>query len=564
MGLARQDGARWSWVREFIRPERRALAGILTLSSLATGLALVPPYLTKWLVDLALLPGDARLLLWLCAALFAVTVGGAVLAIANQYLHTRVSGRVLFAMREQVFAHLLLISPRRLAAEREGQLFARLDGDVAEVQRFGLDSLLALFSGTLGLIATVTLLIALAPRLALVTLAIIPLEFFALRWLRPRIATRTRALRERTGELTTFFVDALPAIKQIQSLGIEAREGQHLKRLHRGYLGDLLSLQLWNGAAGNAPRLIGAAGQTLVFAIGGSAVIAGSLSLGSLLAFAAYLARSIGPVQTLLGVYTSAARAGVSLDRVRELTALRPEVTSPANPHPLPGPPVGTGAIRFSQVSFGHEGEEAIFGSASCDIAAGTKVLLSGPSGIGKSTWIDLLLRHYDPDAGNIFLDGVDLRHLELSALRRAVAVVGQGGVLFSGTIAENLRYGAPEDTSDSTLREAAERAQLREVLAQRQLGLETRVGPRAQALSGGERQRLLLARAFLRDPRVLILDEATSELDPASEASIDHVVDTLFPASTRIVVRHRSRDITPFDLCLEIEGQGLHVRRSA
>ncbi len=559
-GAARSHVA-WDWVRRFVRPQSRAIAAILVLSALATGVALAPPYIVKLLIDQAILADQPALLWPLIGALLGLAALGVALTAGNQWLHTRTSGRILFALREHLYAHLVSLSPRTLAKHREGDLLARLDGDVAEIQRFALDSVLALSSGVLALVATAALLVSLSPTLSLAALVLLPLEWLFLRWIRPRLAARARALREDSSSLSSFFVETLPSLKAIQSLGTGAQEGARLSGLHRSYLRDLLTSGLWNGAAGAGPRLLGAAAQAAVFGIGGLAVIRGELSLGSLMAFSAYLAQASRPVQTLFGVYTAAARARVSLERVETLTRLEPEVRSPARPRALPadrGGPVGE--IVFDGVSFAHPGGPPLLRAAHCKIPAGARVRLAGSSGAGKSTWVDLLTRHYDPDAGAIRLDGVDLRELDLVALRRSVAVVGQGGVLFAGSVADNLRYGNP-GVAEAEVRDAAERAELARLLRERDLGLETRLGSGGAGLSGGEAQRLLLARALLQRPRVLVLDEATSEIDATAEAKILAAIDELFADKTRVVIQHHpAAGAERWDLGLEVGGGTLVV----
>jgi ATP-binding cassette subfamily B protein len=521
--------AAWAWVRRFVRPQRRAIAAILALSALATAVALAPPYIVKLLIDSAIL-ADRPALLWpLIGALLGLAAFGAALTAANQWLHTRTSGRVLFALREYLYAHLASLSPRTLARHREGDLLARLDGDVAEIQRFALDSVLALSTGALGLVATSALLISLSPTLSLVALLLLPLEWLFLRWVRPKLAARARALREGSSSLSSFFVETLPSLKAIQSLGTAGAESARLSRLHRFYLRDLLTSGLWNGAAGAGPRLLSAGAQAAVFGLGGLSVIRGELSLGSLMAFSAYLAQASRPVQTLFGVYTATARARVSLERVEALTRLEPEVRSPARPRHFPADRGGTlGEIVFDDVSFRHPGGPPLLRGVHCKIPAASRVRLAGSSGAGKSTWVDLLSRHYDPDGGVIRLDGFDLRELDLRELRRAVAVVGQGGVLFAGSVADNLRYGNPE-VDAAALHQAAERAELAQLLRER-----------------------------------LVLDEATSEIDVDAEAKILATIDELFADKTRVVIQHHTRGSEAWDLGLEVQDGTLAVSQGA
>ncbi len=558
------ESAPWTLARDALRGHGGTFATILLVSALATAVALAPPYLVKILVDDALLPRDAGVLPALLIALVALAVGGALLGVLNTWLHTRTSGRILFSLRESLYAHLAALSPRTRARYAEGDLLTRLDGDVAEIQRFALDSVLALASGVVGVALTVALLVSLSPTLAGLAALLLPVEWFFLRWIRPRLAERTRALRRDTAAVSSFFVETLPALKAIQATASVEQETSRLAGLHRNYLQDLLRAGLWNGGAAAGPRLLGALAQAVVFGVGGLAVIGGNLSVGSLLAFSAYLAQAGRPVQTLFGVYTAWARVKVSLERVGALTAETPEVATPPAPRTFPERSVDApvGEIVFDEVCFAHTGTAPLLQRVSCKIPAGSTVRIRGASGAGKSTWVDLLARHYDPDSGVIRLDGIDLRALELRAVRRAVAVVGQGGVLFRGSLADNLRYGNGA-VPDEDVRAAAEAAELGALLERDTRGGET-IASGGRGLSGGEAQRVLLARAFLRSPRVLVLDEATSEVDEDIEAALLACVDRLFPDTTRILIGHHdsaARGAT--DLCFELDRARLRPCRN-
>jgi ATP-binding cassette subfamily B protein len=287
-------------------------------------------------------------------------------------------------------------------------------------------------------------------------------------------------------------------------------------------------------------------------------VIEGNLTLGTLIAFAAYLGRVAGPVQTLLGLYVAAQRALVSLRRVVELTAERPAITAPAVPRALPA--VGRGEVRFEGVRFGYRDDDVLRG-VDLVVRPGEKLGIVGLSGAGKSTLIDLLLRHHDPQAGRILLDGVDLRELDLKELRRAAAVVAQDVVLFRGSLLDNLRYAAPQ-ASEAEALDAARRAEVDAFAQALPEGYASEVGTAGATLSVGQRQRIAIARALLQDPRVLVLDEATSAIDEATEARIVRAIDALFAGRTRIVISHRQATLAGVDRLIALE-DGHLVERS-
>jgi ATP-binding cassette subfamily B protein len=362
-------------------------------------------------------------------------------------------------------------------------------------------------------------------------------------------------VRERASALSAFLVETLPAMKFIQSVSAEEREVERLRRLNSGYLGDLLRLQVTEFLTAAVPNLLTSVSRAGVFLAGGYLIVEGELTLGALIAFNTYLGFATGPVHSLLGVYVGMMRLRVSLQRVMELTDAAPAVAPPLSPRSLPAD--AAGAVRLEGVTFAYPGaEQPVLSGLDLDVPAGSKLGIVGPTGVGKTTLIDLLHRHYDPRAGRITLDGVDLRELDPGELRRRVAVVAQDVVLFRGSIADNLRYGCPE-ADDAALRDAAGRAQIADFIAAQPQGWESPVGERGTSLSGGQRQRLAIARALLQDPLVLILDEATSAVDLETEASLIAAVDDLFAGRTRIVVSHRAEALVGADRVLELAGDG-------
>ena len=541
------------WLYGFLRPQLGRLAVVFLLSLGASALALAQPYLTKLLIDDGLLAGDFGTLALVAAAMLAAALLGAGLTALNRWHYVTASGRVLFALRESVYRHLQRLSPAYYARVRAGDVMARLDGDVAEVQRFAVDSALALLNGVLVLCGALALMLSLSWKLSLIAFALLPLQVLLLRVLRPRIEVLTREQRAQAGGISAFLYDRLSAMKLVQSAGAEAREAQGLAGLQADYFTGLRRLQMFNLAATTAPSLLTLLGTVLVFLAGGAMVIEGALTLGTLVAFTAYLARASGPVHTLLGLWVALARARVSLQRVGEIMAEAPAVRAPAEPRCLPRE--ARGEIVLEAVGFRYPGQEAgVLEAASARLPAGAKVAIAGASGAGKTTLIDLLQRHFDPSAGRITLDGIDLRQLDPGALRRRVAVVAQDSLLIPGSVADNIRYARPEAGAEAVA-EAARRAGAADFIAALPQGYATEVGTRGLKLSGGQRQRIALARALLQDPLVLILDEATSGVDSAMERSIAAAIDRLFAGRTRIVIGHRSTLVRDAELAFELSG---------
>lgn len=527
---------------------------ILLLSLVSTLISLAQPYITKFLIDDGLIGRDFDLLLRLSLLMVAVGLVAAALGALNRWQYVDVSARILLALRESVFAHLLQLSPRYYSHTPGGDLIARLDGDVAEIQRFAVDTLLAVVNGVFALTGAVILMLSLSWQLSLLALVLIPAIILFLKYMRPLVERMTRTMRERSTDITSFFVDTLAAVKFIQSAGGESRERGRLANLHGAFRTDLLRLQMTNYATGTVPALLTSITTAVVFVVGGYLTIQDRMTVGTLIAFSAYMMRATGPVHTLLGLYVAWQRARVSLQRVAEIRDVQPEVVEPSNPVDLPADVPAE--IRFDNVDFGYVKDEPVLKNLNFSLAAGARVGIQGPSGVGKSTIVDLLHRHYDPICGTVVLAGYDIRDIRLGDLRSRIAVVAQDTVLFDGSILDNVRYANP-GASESEVRDAIARARVDEFAQGFRDGLDTRVGVRGTALSGGQRQRIAIARALLQHPLVLILDEATSGVDRDTERRIVRSIDELFHDRTRLIITHRPDESERFDLVLTIRVDG-------
>ncbi|WP_060494018.1 ABC transporter ATP-binding protein [Pseudomonas sp. NBRC 111140] len=546
-----------AWLYGFVRPHRRAIGLLLGLSLGASLLALAQPWLVKTLIDEGLLAKDYQTLWHMAAIMIGAGLLGTVLAGVNRYLHTRLSGRILFALRDDLYRHLQQLSPTFYGRRRMGDILSRLDGDVAEIQRFAVDSLFSAVSAVIGLVGAVALMLMLSWQLSLLLALLVPIEVLWLRWMRRKVEREVRNLRERSADVSSFLVETLPAMKFIQAAGQQGREAGRLDQLGQGYMRQLLKVQVTEFFTQAVPGTLTSWCRACAFLVGGWWVIQGTWQLGALIAFSTYMGMAVGPVQSLLGLYVAVQRMAVSLGRVMELKRETVAVRPAANPQPIPD---GPGELRLEALSFAHEGRQgAVLNNVQVCVPGGLKVAISGASGVGKSTLIDLLQRFYDPDAGRILLDGTDLRELDLAALRRRIAVVSQDIVLFRGTLAQNLAYGVPE-ASRAELERVVRLARLDGLVDSLPLGLDGLLGERGQQLSGGQKQRIAIARAVLQAPAILVLDEATSAVDEATEREVIAAIDQLFASRTRILISHRASTLADADLHLQLHDGQLQV----
>lgn len=555
-GLIERGPKGLHWLYSFLWPQRGAIAWLILISAVTSALALAQPWLTKLIIDDGLLAGDFNTLLYCSIGMLSLGIVATALSGYNRIKHTRLSGSILFALREDVYAHLQKLGPQFFNRQRSGDLISRLDRDIAEIQRFAVDTLFSAFSAVIGLVGTCTMMLILSWQLSLVLLVIVPIELFYLTHMRPKVERRNRQLRERGADISAFLVEKVPAIKFIQSAGGEERELQALSGLNGSFLGDLVRLQkteFWTSAI---PRLMLTAGRAGVFLLGGYWVIEGQMELGSLIAFAAYLGMATGPVQSLLGLYLAWQRLVVSLERVSYIRQQSVPVAISSGRAP---PRELRGELAFDAVDFSYENGGQIFSAASLQIPAGAKVGIHGATGTGKSTLLDLIQMHLLPQAGTITVDGVNIAEFDPRQWRALLAVVPQDPVIFRDTLANNVRYSLPQASAED-VQAACERAGLESLLRELPRGEQTLLAEAGRSLSGGERQRVALARALLQKPLILLLDEPTSAVDATTELRMVREIDRLFADSTRIIVSHRPSTLANADLMVGIAGGGFTI----
>jgi ATP-binding cassette, subfamily B, bacterial len=520
----------------YVVPYWRGLLAVMVLGLFSTAVGLVQPYISRLLIDDALLRRNLHALTMIAIAMVVVTIVGFILNIASSYYYVRLSAESLFDMRLAVYRHLQQLSPRYFTQKKLGDIVSRINNDIGEVQRVCSDTLLSILSNLLFLVGSISIMSWLNWRLMLASIALLPVGVFALRHYQGRLTVQTADLRQRSSDLGSFLIESLLGMRLIVASTTENFEAERFREYNSSFIRSLLSMQVLSFLASAMPSTVLTLSTAIVFLYGGKLVIAQQLTVGGLVAFMAYHLKLLSPVQNLLGIYTNLLTGGVSLGRVFEVMDVPVEVKEVADPVPLP---CVRHAITFEKVRFQYGHDVPVLRDVSFTIPAGQMCAIVGASGVGKSTLADLLLRFHDVDSGSIAIDGQDIRQLRLEDLRRQVAMVEQSPYFFRASIRENIAYGRPEATLEE-IRNCAAAAAIDTFIQSLPNNYETILGERGLTLSVGERQRIALARALLRDPRILILDEPTSALDPAAEAAVTSELMNVLRGRTSILITHR------------------------
>ena len=540
----------------FLRPHwPRALAAMGALL-LAAGLVLLIGQGLRRLIDEGFASQDATSLN--AAALFMFTVVAALgFATALRfYLVSWLGERVAADLRAAVFGHVLRLSPASVETARTGDILSRMTADIALLQAL-IGSAISMGLRTM-LTATgaLVLLILSSPKLAAIVVAVLPLVVGPLVLFGRRERGLSRIAQERVADLSARAEEALNSLRTVQAYTQEDEErgrfGADVERSVQAALRRILSRAMLILIV----ILLGFGAITFSLWVGGQDVIAGRMTGGELTAFVFYAVLLASSGSTLSELWGEMQRAAAAADRLVEVLDTAPLVQAPAAPVALPPRTAGQGArVAFEAVMFRYPTRPAshALDGFSLDVAPGETVALVGPSGAGKTTVLQLLLRFYDPESGSITLDGVDLRALDPRELRARMALVSQDPVIFSTSAAENIRYGRPA-ASDAEVEAAARAAAAHEFITALPEGYASRLGPRGVLLSGGQRQRIAIARAILRDPPLLLLDEATSALDAESEQAVQQAIARLAEGRTTLVVAHRLATVRRADRIVVLE----------
>jgi subfamily B ATP-binding cassette protein MsbA len=544
----------------YLRPfwKEMTLAAIFLLLSTAAGL--IFPWVLQNLLDSVFVHHDQVLLTQIALLLIAVFILRSLFDFGQNYLVSYTSERLVANLRKQVFGHLQTLSLAFFNQRRTGEIMSRVTTDVVVTQTGLTTNVLTLASQLLMLVGSVVIIFLIDWRLTLLIVTLVPLVVLIAVVFGRRFRGLTRGVQEELGVVNTILEETLSAMRVVKSF---AREPYEMQRFDAGVEESYRIAMKRTGVRaffGPLMGLISFIAVAIVIWYGGTEVLAGHLSSGQLISFVIYMVLIAGSVAGLSGLYTQTQESLGAAERIFELLDTEPE--RPDSPDAVRLPTLA-GQIVFDHVSFRYSQDTPVLEDLSMALQAGQVVALVGPSGAGKTTITSLIPRLYEPTSGHIYADGYDLRDVQIRSLREQIAIVPQEPALFGGTILENIAYGRLEAAREE-IEAAAVAANAAEFIARLPQGYESIVGERGVQLSAGQRQRIAIARAILRNPRILILDEATSSLDNESEALVQDALNRLMRNRTTLVIAHRLTTVENADNILvldrgKIVEQGTH-----
>ncbi|MBV9867676.1 MAG: ABC transporter ATP-binding protein [Abitibacteriaceae bacterium] len=535
---------------ESIRPHWKLTVGAVGFSILMAVLELMPSVLSKWLIDDALYGKNARMLYILAGVMMALLLARTLSHYARMIYTGKLAQIVLYQLRTQLYEHLQQLSLSFYNNKRTGQIMSRVTNDVNVMEQFIVEGIRDMTVNLLKLILISAILFSKNPHLALLTLLpTVPLAW-GTRAFSGRIRGKYRMMRRRMADMNAILSDTITGIRVVQVFGQEENEAVKFRSKSTEFKQAGLDTNFLQAIFYPSVNLAFGLGQVIVWLWGGREVLAGQLSAGDLVMFSGLVAQFYQPVQALSQSSNLMANTAASGERVYEILDMQPDIRTQENAESLPEV---KGEVVFDHVTFGYDSTEPALQDVTLTVQPGETVGLVGPSGSGKSTLVSLISRFYDVNEGAVKVDGKDVRDVDLSDLRSNVSVVLQEPYLFHGTIRDNIAYGRPEASFEEVVA-AARAANAHDFIMKLTDGYDTHVGERGSKLSGGERQRVSIARAILDDPKILILDEATSAVDTESEVQIQTALENLMEGRTTLAIAHRLSTVKNADKLVVME----------
>ena len=551
----------------FVKPYKWKILITIIFGIIKFTIPLLMPLLIKYVIDDIIdtnLPMDekiSQLLIIMGIAFIIFAILRPPIEYYRQYLAQEVSSKILFDIREKLFDHIQKLSLKFYSKTKTGEIISRVINDVEQTKTFVVTGLMNIWLDMVTILIAIGIMLTIDPLLTLAAIVLFPLYGFFVKYFYSRLRSLTRKRSQALAEVQGHLHERVQGIPVTRGFALEDFEQEEFTKQNGKYLKRALDFTSWNAKSYSVTHTITDIAPLIVIGFGGYFVITGSVSLGSMVAFISYISLVYNPLRRLVNSSTLLTQSHASMDRVFEFLDEPYDITDRPNAKPLTRV---HGNINIENVTFRYDDEESdVLKNINLSVKKGETIALVGMSGGGKSTLVGLIPRFYDVTEGAIKVDGIDIRNLKARSLRDKIGMVLQDNILFSDTVATNIRMGKPEATDEEII-QAAKAANAHDFIMELPHGYETQVGERGVKLSGGQKQRIAIARVFLKNPPILILDEATSALDLESEHLIQETLEILAEERTTFIVAHRLSTITHADRIIlinhgEIKEEGTH-----
>jgi ABC-type multidrug transport system fused ATPase/permease subunit len=562
--MAEANNKQQQGIRIFIRKAGRILRyfkpywvnwlGLFIIANFSTAISLVNPLIMKFLIDIVLVEKKFAYLHIIMGIFILIVLLGMFFRLYSNYYYTKLQLNILFDVRNDLFQHLENLDVSFFKEKKLGDIISRLTGDIGAIEEFVSLIFNTFIISVLTLIFIFIISASLHLRLTLLAMVVVPAIVLVQRYYGTRIREKYRIIREKGAEFLSYLQERLSFVPMIKLFTQEKTELYREEVKAKDVMRKNLDLTLTSSFASAATGIFISGSLIFTLWYGSYQVIIGALTIGSLVAIYSYIAQLFGPVGALTSLNVAMQTTMVSAERVFEFLDIKPKIMDKTGAKPLEEM---EGEIRFQNVAFAYQVEEPILEGVNFVIKPGESIGLVGPSGVGKTTLVELITRFYDPTAGRILIDGMDLRDAQLQSLRSQIGMVTQEAILFNATLEENIAYGKAS-ASFEEIAEAAKIAGIHDFIVTLPQGYETVVGERGLRLSQGQRQRIALARVFLKDPAIFLLDEATASLDSESEMRIQKAITEVMKGRTTIIIAHRLATIQAVDQIFVLNGKGV------